>query len=148
IAVREAVFEAMEWSVREPAQGDTALLVAQRLSAAHAEAWSDSFLVREVRRFTAWPSAQRAGKIRADSLRRAGNAAWSRDGPASAIAIWRGALRRARAVSDSAGSAALLGNIGAGYLEEGHTDSATLILERARSLAAAVGDARVEANAV
>jgi len=44
--------------------------------------------------------------------------------------------------------AALLGNIGAGLLEDGQPDSASSYLERARALAAVIGDLRVEANAV
>jgi CHAT domain-containing protein/Tfp pilus assembly protein PilF len=62
--------------------------------------------------------------------------------------IWRRALARATAIDDSAARAALLGNIGAGFLAEGQLDSARLLLERARRLAVAVGDRRVEANAV
>lgn len=139
LAVREAVAEAL---------ARTELEAARRLAAAHAAAWQDSFLVREVARFTAWPAARRAGKVRADSVRRAGITIYGRDGPAAAIAVWRRALARSTAIADSAGTAAVLGNIGAGFLEDSEPDSAEAYLERARALAVTVGDLRVEANAV
>lgn len=124
------------------------LQAASRLAAAYAAAWSDSFLVREVARFAEWPPERRADKVWADSVRRVGVAAYSRDGPTAAIAIWRRALVRVLAIPDTAGVAAVLGNIGAGFLEEGRTDSAAAYLERARLLASSIGDLRVEANAV
>src|SRR5213593_2102803 len=149
-AVRDAVTDAL----RETVKGQTAatreeqLTTARQLAAAYAVAWSDSFLVREVARFTAWPSARRAGKVWADSVRRAGIRAYGRDGPSTAIAIWRRALARCSAIGDSAGIAGAVGNIGAGLLTEGALDSAVVYLERARALALAIGDLRVEANAV
>jgi CHAT domain-containing protein/Tfp pilus assembly protein PilF len=139
LAVRDATTEAL-------ARDD--LAAARSLAAAYAAAWRDSFLVREVARFEAWPAERRAGKIWADSARRAGVAAYGRAGPAAAIAIWRRALRRARTIADTSGIAAVLGNIGAGFLREGRLDSAGAYLERSRRLAAAVGDIRVEANAL
>jgi len=139
LAVREAVTDAL-------ARDD--LAAARGLAAAYAAAWRDSFLVREVARFETWPGERRAAKVWADSTRRAGVAAYSRAGPAAAIAIWRRALRRARTIGDTSGIAAVLGNIGAGFLREGRLDSAGAYLERSRILAAAVGDIRVEANAL
>lgn len=139
LAVREAVAGAL-------ARHD--LAVARSLAAAYAVAWRDSFLVREVARFAAWPPERRAAKVWADSVRRAGVAAWGRNGPTAAIGVWRRGLSRAEAIADTAGVAAALGNIGAGWLEEGQLDSAMMNLERARRLAATVGDVRVEANAV
>src|SRR5438105_2857313 len=139
LAVREAITQVL-------ARGD--LPAAQGLAAAYATAWSDSFLVREVARFVGWPPDRRAAKVWADSLRRAGVAAYGRAGPEAAMAIWRRALSRAVGISDTAGIAAVLGNLGAGFLREGRLDSATVYLERSRALAAAVGDIRVEANAV
>ncbi len=139
LAVREAITEALR---RDQ------LAEASKLAAAYAVAWQDSFLVREVARFAAWPPEQRAGKLWADSVRRAGIAAFGRDGPSAAIAIWRRALSRATAANDLAGMAAVLGNIGAGFVEEGRSDSAEAYLERARVLAERIGDLRVEANAV
>jgi tetratricopeptide (TPR) repeat protein len=148
LAIRDAVTE-----LRQAVKGQTGVIraeqldVARQLSAAYAAAWRDSFLVREVERFAAWPPLSRAGKVWADSVRRAGVAAYGRDGPTTAIVIWRRGLRRAIAISDTAGMAALSGNIGAAFLEEGALDSALMHLERARSLATAVGDVRVEGNA-
>jgi CHAT domain-containing protein/tetratricopeptide (TPR) repeat protein len=139
LAVRDAVTDAL-------ARDD--LAAASSLAAAYAVAWSDSFLVREVARFAAWPRERRAAKVWADSARRAGVAAYGRAGAAAAIAIWRRALRRATASADTAGIAAVLGNIGAGFLREGRLDSADIYLDRSRALAAAIGDIRVEANAV
>jgi CHAT domain-containing protein len=139
LAVREAVTGALH-------QGE--LAEAGRLAAAYAVAWQDSFLVREVARFSGWPKERRAGKIWADSVRRAGITAYGRDGPAAAIAIWRRALARSLSIGDTAGAAAALGNIGAAFLEDGRADSAAFYLERARSLAHAIGELRVEANAV
>src|SRR2546429_3449144 len=139
LAVRDAVKESLR-------RGE--LDAAEKIAAAYALAWRDSFLVREVARFVAWPSARRVAKVAVDSLRRAGIKAFGADGPRAAVVLWRRALARATANGDSAGMAALLGNIGSGLLEDGPPDSARAYLERARALAAAIGDLRVEANAV
>ncbi|HYU89650.1 MAG TPA: CHAT domain-containing tetratricopeptide repeat protein, partial [Gemmatimonadales bacterium] len=53
-----------------------------------------------------------------------------------------------RTIGDTSGIAAVLGNIGAGFLREGRLDSAEVYLERSRVMAATIGDLRVEANAV
>jgi CHAT domain-containing protein len=139
LAAREAVAGAL-------AAGD--LVAARRLAAAHAEAWSDSFLIRDVQRFAAWPPSRRAARVWVDSVRRVGVAAFGRDGPMAAIAVWRRAYRRASANSDSAAMAGLFANIGAGFLEESRLDSAEPYLERAHTLSVTVGDRRVEGNAV
>ncbi len=139
LAVREAISQSL---------AKDQLDAARNLAAAYALAWRDSFLVREVARFAAWPAERRAAMLWADSVRRAGIAAFGQDGPTAAIAIWRRALSRAKEIDDSAGVGALLGNIGAGFLEDGRLDSAETYLVRARALATAIGDVRVEANAV
>ena len=139
LAVRDAVTESLR-------RGE--LDAAGKIAAAYAIAWRDSFLVREVARFATWPAARRSVKVAVDSMRRAGIKAFGADGPHAAVVLWQRALRRATTNGDSAGMAALLGNIGAGLLEDGQVDSASAYLERARALAAAVGDVRVEANAV
>src|SRR5256886_7206413 len=139
LAVRDAVTESLR---RGELDG------AARIAAAYATAWRDSFLVREVARFAAWSPARRAAKVAVDSMRRAGIKAFSADGPRAAVVLWQRAFTRAKTNGDSAGMAALLGNIGAGLLEDGQVDSASAYLERARALAAAIGDLRVEANAV
>jgi CHAT domain-containing protein/Tfp pilus assembly protein PilF len=139
LAVREAVNESLR-------RGD--LDAAAKIASAYALAWRDSFLVREVARFAAWPAARRSMKVTVDSMRRAGVKAFGAEGPHAAVVLWQGALTRATTNADSAGMAALLGNIGAGLLEDGRTDSAATYLERARALAATIGDLRVETNAV
>lgn len=139
VAVREAVAGALALNELE---------AARKLAAAHAVAWRDSFLIREVARFATWTPAHRAGKVWADSVRRAGISVYSRDGAVAAIAVWRRALARATATGDTAGMAAVLGNIGAGLLEESELDSAESYLERSRALAMRVGDLRVQANAI
>ncbi|HEV8150345.1 MAG TPA: tetratricopeptide repeat protein, partial [Gemmatimonadales bacterium] len=148
VEARAAISEALARSVAGPPNSAEDLTVARRLAAAYALAWRDSFPLREVARFAAWPRERRAAKLGADSVRRVGVAAFGRDGPAAAIAIWRRALVRATAIDDSAGIAAVLGNIGAGMVEESRLDSAAAYLERARRLAVAIGDLRVEGNAV
>ena len=149
LVLREAVSDLMTRSVNGPASArDDELTGARRLAEAYGVAWRDPFLVREVARFTAWPLEQRAAKVRADSLRRAGVTAFSRDGPAAAMGLWRRAAVRAAAVPDSAGLAAALGNLGAGFLREEQADSAERYLERSRQLALRIGDVRVAANAL
>lgn len=145
LVAREALTEALARSVRG---SDEELTTARRLADAYAVAWADSFLVRDVKRFASWPVERRAGKVWVDSVRRAGIAAYGRDGPRTAIRLWRRALSRAVAINDSAGIGAVLGNIGAGLWREGRLDSAEIYLERARLTAHAIGDMRVEANAI
>src|SRR5688572_17222989 len=128
LIAREALTEALAQSVKGSGE---ALTAARRLAAAYAVAWADSFLVREVERFAGWPAGRRAGKVWVDSVRRAGIAAYGRDGPRAAIRLWRRALSRAAAINDSAGIGAVLGNIGAGLWREGRLDSAEVYLERA-----------------
>jgi CHAT domain-containing protein/uncharacterized protein HemY len=83
-----------------------------------------------------------------DSLRRAGNEAFSRDGPDVAIRIWRRAFDRASATSDTSALAALSANMGTGFAQLGRHDSAGVWLERARRLAESSGNLRVQANAI
>jgi CHAT domain-containing protein len=150
LAIRDAVTDAL----RNAVKGNTTtireeqLTVARHIASAYAAGWGDSFLTRQVQRFAAWDQATRAGKVWTDSVRRAGNAVYARDGPAAAIVTWRRALRRARMIGDSAGSAAVMGNMGAAFLEDGQLDSAAAYLGQARALAAAIGDVRVEGNAL
>jgi CHAT domain-containing protein len=127
---------------------DREAATARRLADSYAVAWRDSFLLRQVDWFTAAPPDRRAAKIAADSVRRAGVAAFSSRGPAAAIRIWRRALARSAAAGDTAGIGAALGNIGAGLARLGRLDSATTYLERARDRSVSMGDRRTEANAV
>ena len=124
------------------------LTAAERLARAYAVAWRDSFFVREVARFEAWPVGDRRAKVAADSLRRAGNAALGRAGIVAALRDWRESLRRCQLLRDSAGVGAALGNIGAGFYRSGELDSAVAYFARARAFAERVGDHRTEGNAV
>jgi len=146
LAVRESVSAALTKSVR--GGGNQALLRARRFATAYAVAWRDSFLLREVTRFAGWPAERRAGKVWADSVRRAGIVVFGRDGAMAAVAVWRRALVVSDAVADTAGMATILGNIGAAFSVDGPADSAEAYLERARMLAAAIGHLVVEANAI
>ena len=149
LVLRDAVSELLVTSLKGPRrERDTALATAHRLAGAYDAAWRDPFLERQVMRFTASPAGWRVAKVRADSLRRVGVAAYARRGPLSAIALWRRALARSTAIADTVGMAATLGNIGSAWSRLGRLDSASTDLDRSRSLAALVGDIRVEANAV
>lgn len=121
---------------------------AKRLADSYDGIWHDEYLKRELARFTSWSPAQRTAKLWGDSVRLAGIAVYGREGPLAAIGVWRRALTRTLALPDSSGSAALLGNIGAAFAREARLDSAIAYLTRARTLAEAVGDFRVAANAV
>ncbi len=149
VDVRDAFRKALAGATRGDSSSRTAeLRAARRLAAAYQAAWRDDFLVREVARFAVWSPAQRSARVWADSVRIAGNATLGRDGPRAAIAVWRQALARARTIPDSAGIAALLGNIGAALARESRADSALDHLTRARQFAESAGDLRVTANAV
>jgi CHAT domain-containing protein len=126
----------------------TELRIARRLAAAWGRAWADPFFLREVARFEAWAPARRAGKVAADSLRRAGIIAYGRHGAPAAMKLWRASLDRALAARDSAGIAASLVTVGAGFYYEGQADSATAYLARGRDLAATLGDHRTAGNAL
>jgi CHAT domain-containing protein/predicted negative regulator of RcsB-dependent stress response len=119
----------------------TELAIAYRLADAYGSAWRDRFLVQEVGRFERWSPEQRLGRVAADSLRLEGVAAIGRDGVPAAMALWREALARLAPV-DSAGRAAVLASIGAGFYLAGEPDSAIAHLDRSRALARRVGDHR------
>src|SRR5258705_5316292 len=72
LAVREAVNESLR-------RGE--LDAAGKIAAAYAVAWRDSFLVREVARFAAWPAARRSVKVAVGSTGPAGIDAFRADGP-------------------------------------------------------------------
>src|SRR5580765_6219090 len=124
------------------------LASAVRLARIYAYVCRDSFPMRQVDDFTRWTPERRAAKVVVDSLRRAGVAASRQIGVGAAQRLWRASLRRARAIHDSAGEAAALGNIGAGYYMASQADSASVYLTRARALALASGDLRTAANAM
>jgi CHAT domain-containing protein/tetratricopeptide (TPR) repeat protein len=147
-AARKALHDLLCESVA-PAQGSrSALASAERLARAYFEAWTDAFLVQQVQRFTEWSLEQRRQKLAADSLRLAGNDAYSREGIPAAIALWRRSLDRSEELGDAAGSAKSLGNIGAGFYAAGELDSARAYLATAYDQAVAVSDFRTAASAV
>jgi CHAT domain-containing protein/tetratricopeptide (TPR) repeat protein len=124
------------------------LIRARSLANAYAVAWKDSFLVRQVARFEASPPAQRRARVIADSLRLAGNVALAREGVPGAMALWRESLRRAMALNDPAAIAPALVALGAGFYRAANLDSATVYLERGKTLATQAGDLRTAGNAL
>jgi CHAT domain-containing protein len=147
--LRDALRATLALVVRDTgSSSDRHLDVARRLARAHADAWGDDFLVRQVARFSAAPEVSRRSIVWGDSMRRAGNAAFGSVGPEAAIALWRRSLPRLGIASDSAGFAATLGNIGAGYASTEQPDSAERYLGRALEIARRLGDHRVEGNAL
>lgn len=146
---REAVRRLLERAVTSTdTDADSTLLIARRLAGAYLVAWRDSFLLRQVTTFEAWPVDRRREKIAVDSVRRAGNDALPREGVVAALARWRESFQRAVALDDSAGIAAALGNIGAGLYIGRDLDSAVAYLEQARVLAERIGDSRTAGNAL
>jgi CHAT domain-containing protein len=125
-----------------------ALATAARLAEVIAAEHGDSFPLRQVAQFSSWSVRQRRSKVTVDSLRRAGNAAMSRSGFPSALRPWRESLRRARAMGDTAGAAAVLGNMGTGFYGDGSLDSAVFYYREAERLAQSVGDRRTALNAL
>ncbi len=121
---------------------------AQRVGAAYAAVWQDSFPLSQVARFGQMSPTQRAAKVAADSVRRAGNTALGSDGVDAALALWREALHRSAAIADTEGMAGAIGNIGAGFYRAGELDSAQSYLDRAHLLADAIGDRRSSLNAL
>jgi tetratricopeptide (TPR) repeat protein len=132
----------------DPREVGPVLDTARGLATAIARTWGDSFPLETVGRFVSWSPAQRAGKLMADNLRRAGNEALSREGPEAALVLWRRSVAQATAAGDSAGIAAGLGNIGAGWYSASELDSAAAYLERSKSMALAIGDDRTVGNAL
>jgi CHAT domain-containing protein/tetratricopeptide (TPR) repeat protein len=128
--------------------GGASLAEAERLAGAYAVAWQDSFLVRQVARFQSLSPTDRQAKVAADSVRLAGNAALGSAGVDAAMRAWRESLRRFEALNDTAGIAAALGNVGAGFYLAQEYDSAEVYLVRSRDLAERIGDYRTAGNAV
>ena len=147
---REAFRNLLALAARAPSESLAVadLDAAGRLGDAWAQAWSDSFLVRVLKRFRAWSPDARREKVIGDSLRAEGNRALGRAGPDAAMERWRESLRRLGGVGDSAGMAATLGNIGAGWYRERALDSAGEYWSRSDSLAERSGDWRTAGNAV
>jgi CHAT domain-containing protein len=121
---------------------------ARQVGETTARVWGDSFPLLTVHRFVHWRQPQRIGKVRADSLRQAGNDAFAREGPRAALTLWARSVMVAEAVGDSAGVAAGWGNMGSGWLALSETDSAKVYLDSSRRLAGRIGDHRTAGNAL
>ncbi|HEX6091642.1 MAG TPA: CHAT domain-containing tetratricopeptide repeat protein [Gemmatimonadales bacterium] len=119
---------------------------ARELAQGYAAAWNDSLLLRQLARFERWPPRDRVTKAAADSLRRRGFEILQTEGPEAAMRLWARSRRLAESIRDSAGLAASLGNLGAGYTALGELDSAATALARSRTLAERVRDWRVLGN--
>ena len=115
-----------------PAKTKVLLARADRLGADYLRVWGDSFPLRDVRRFAGLPADARAWRVRADSLRRSGNAALGREGFAAAAKDWKGSHALAATFADTAVMASALGNLGAGFYRESQLDSAAWYFDQAR----------------
>jgi CHAT domain-containing protein/tetratricopeptide (TPR) repeat protein len=149
-SVRDEIDLALRLAAGAPTDSAVAVHLANaRLRArAYAEAWDDDFFVRRVASFQAASPAARRAMSDADSLWRAGRVAAGQQGVPAAMRLWREALDRAGAATDSAGRARALYTLGAGFYMAGDLDSATVYLDVAYQVAAAIGDHRTMGNAV
>ena len=149
IASRDALQRLLERTgSSDPSAAQRALAAATRLASTIAAEHGDSFPLRTVARYAMWSTSQRRAKITVDSLRRAGNAAFARNGVKSALPSWRESLRQARVIHDTAGAAAALGNIGTGFFGAGSLDSAVTYYALAERMALSAGDRRTALNAL
>ncbi len=146
---RDSIRTWLTASIAATPRGTDALLArADRLGVDYLRVWGDSFPLRDVRRFAGLPAEDQARRVRADSLRRSGNAAFGREGFAAAARDWWASHALAAAIADTAVMASALGNLGAGFYRESRLDSAAWYFTRARRLAAIAGDRRTELNAL
>jgi CHAT domain-containing protein len=149
-AAREAFGELLRLAVvRDDSRpvGDP-LRAADALGAAYFNAWTDPFYGQEAGRFRSWSPNQRRIHLTADSLRQAGNEAFTAEGITAAASMWRRSLRLGQTIPDYTGVARALGNLGAGYYAAGDLDSASVYLSQAYDRAVAVGDLRTAASAL
>lgn len=124
------------------------LAPARATATAYATGWHDPVLLRQLTRFERWSHEERATKVAADSLRHAGFDLFPREGAAAAAVLWRLSFRLAQSIHDSAGIAAVAGNLGAAFLVEGELDSASAWLIRSRRVAERLDDRRTLGNAL
>jgi len=143
-AAREAFAELLRLSTGD----EEALDAADVLAESYFEAWTDPFYLQEAGRFRSWSRDARRSKLEADSLRLAGNEAFSEVGVEAAFERWRHSLELSRSVPDTAGIGRTLGNFGAGFYAVGNADSAEAYLSDAYEYALAVGDVRTVAGAL
>lgn len=143
-AARKAFAELLSLSISQ----EDALGAADVLAGAYFEGWTDPFYLQEAGRFRSWSGDERHTKLEADSLRLAGNDAFSEFGVEAAAESWRRSLELSRSVPDTAGIGRTLGNLGAGFYAAGSSDSAGAYLSEAYEYAVAVGDVRTVASAL
>src|SRR2546426_3440067 len=120
--------------------------VAERLASAYAVAWQDSFFVRWIARFRSLPPPARQATLAADSALRAGKATVRTGGADAALRVWRESLRGYQTLADSAGIAATLTAMGAGFYFAQRYDSAESYLGLAQGYAERVRDYRMLGN--
>jgi len=120
--------------------------VAERLASAYAVAWQDSFFVRWIARFRSLPPPARQATLAADSALRAGKATVRTVGADAALRVWRESLRGYQTLADSAGIAATLTAMGAGFYFAQRYDSAESYLGLAQGYAERIRDYRMLGN--
>ena len=148
-AARERITDLLVRAERRGAAGRRVTLdSAAQLAAAYYAVWHDSAPARTVGWYRGLPSARRALKRHADSLRAAGNRAFVESGPETAVALWRRSYEAAERGRDTAGMAGALGNIGSAFHVQGALDSAVYYQNRAQLLAASLSDWRTVGNAL
>jgi CHAT domain-containing protein/Tfp pilus assembly protein PilF len=147
---RDALAELFQLTVRTDDSMERVRLLDQagELARAYARAWSDSFFIRKVEQFNRWSTGERAERLEADSLRRAGVDAYYREGPSAAMRLWERSLAICRALKDQACQARVLGNLGAGHYALGELDRALRYHTRSLELADTAGDQRTVGNAL
>jgi len=116
--------------------------VAERVASAYAVAWQDSFFVRWIARFRSLPPAARQATLAADSALRAGKATVRTVGADATLRVWRESLRVYQTLADSAGIAATLTAMGAGFYFAQRYDSAESYLSLAQGYAERISDYR------
>ena len=95
-AARKAFAELLSRSLLQ----EDALAAADVLAEAYFEGWTDPFYLQEAGRFRSWSGTQRRTKLEADSLRLAGNDAFSELGAEAADDRWRRSLDLSRSVPE------------------------------------------------
>ena len=120
---------------------------ADTLATAYAGVWGDSAPARTVAWFRHAAPPVRSAKAAADSLRRAGSRALGAEGVSPALRLWRAGLRESNRIGDTAGTVALLANIGIGFYTGGQSDSAASYLETAYRTGLAIADYRAAGTA-
>jgi CHAT domain-containing protein/tetratricopeptide (TPR) repeat protein len=120
---------------------------ADTLANAYAAVWGDSMPARTVAWFRRADPPARSAKAAADSLRRAGSRALGAEGVSPALRLWHAGLRESDRIGDTAGTVALLANIGIGFYTGGQADSATSYLEAAYRTGLSIADYRAAGTA-